>query len=227
MHQIRYRRGDIVRLSKAIKKFNRIAESQGISQRYDYKQLKSEIFTRKEFNRQLAKLKRLTPETASTWVQDEQKREIRLAKSRLKRKLKTTPKGNYMINDEYAAIEGEIKNIENLDKLTPKVREKKIVRIANLAAADFEMKQANIYRNNYIQSLQEFYSGFEGYEKLMKKLEKITNPIDFYEQVKPYAHASDIYEMRYSVQSQGYFNEILEAWGLGNYGEDAEEEVYG
>ena len=54
------------------------------NEKINYQELKSEILTRKELNRQIEKLKRLTPENASKFEESERKREIKIAERRLK-----------------------------------------------------------------------------------------------------------------------------------------------
>ena len=228
INKIRYTRGDAIRLGQAVARFNRIAKGVGLEKRYEYKTLKNDIETRSELNRQIAKLRRITPENAGKWAETELNREIKLATSRLKRQLKNTPKGSFMVNNNYAMITGEIENIKKLNELPPSVKKKKIERIEELARKDYDMVVARNYRDWYLKSLDDYYTGCTGFKELKAKIRKIRNPQTFYNMIKSHENEADIYYIRYSTHTQSLFNKILEAWGLEDYGEDIEEEaVYG
>lgn len=228
MHKIRYTRGDRIKLGQAVARFNRIARSVGIEKRYEYNALKNDIETRDELNRQIDKLKRITPQNASKWEESELAREIKLATRRLKKELKNTPKGSYLVNSRYGMIRGELENIKGLNALPPSVKKKKIARIEELARKDYDMVVARNYRNWYLKTLDDFFSGCTGFKELKTKINKIRNPLAFYNTIRSHINESDIYYIRYSTHTQALFNKILEAWGLEEYGEETEEEeIYG
>ena len=223
INRIRYTKGDKIKLGQAVSRFNRIAKSAGIDKRYEYKTLRDDIETRSEFNRQLAKLKRITPENALKWEESELTREIKLATRRLKRELKNTPKGSYMVNSKYGMISGELENIKNLNNLPTSIKKKKIARIEELARRDYDMVVARNYQNWYVKSLDDFFSNCSGYNELKTKIRKISNPHTFYNTIRTHTNEADIYYIRYSTHTQALFNKILEAWGLEEYGEETEE----
>lgn len=226
MHKIKWKKGDAVRLGREIARFNRIAKNTGLDLQYNFKELKGEILSREELNRRIKSLKRLTYENAGNYQKKEFDLEKRRALTRLKKELKKTPKSKFLVSDDQMMIEGEINNIKNWDKLTPWFKKKKIERVRELARADYGVKVADNYRNWYLKTVEDYYSNFKGYDKLMKKLNQITNPQNFYDRIKGDVNASDIYYLRYGNASQEQFNKILRAWGLGDY--EAEfEEVYG
>lgn len=222
MNAIRWTRSDIGKLSQAVSKYNKIAEDSDL-EKINYKDLKSEILTRKELNRQIEKLKRLTPENASSFEESEREREIKIAQRRLKRMLKNTPKGDYMGNNEYHVLSGELKNINNLHHLSQSFKKKKLKRIEYLASSDYEMKEAKMYQDWYLKTLDEYYSGFSGYKELREKIINIKNPISMYGKIKEHMNESDIYYLRYNGHTQQLFNKILRAWGMSDYEEDVEE----
>ena len=129
-----------------------------------------------------------------------------------------------MIKSEYGVLEGELSNIRNLNKLSPSFRAKKLERISELARADYEMMTSDNYRNWYIKSLEDYYSEFDGYEELMKKLKNIRNPQIFYNRIRNNENAADIFYMRYNRATQEFFNKILEAWGLNTDEREYEDE---
>lgn len=224
INRIRYTKGDKIKLGQAVSRFNRIAKSAGIDKLYEYKTLRDDIETRSEFNRQLAKLKRITPENALKWEESELTREIKLATRRLERELKNTPKGSYLVNNRYGMISGELENIKKLNELPPSYKKKKIERISELARKDYDMVVARNYKEWYLKTLDDFFSGCTGYNELKRKINKIRNPQTFYDTIKTHVNESDIYYIRYSTHTQSLFNKILEAWGLEEYGEETEEE---
>lgn len=227
INHIRYTKGDKIKLGQAVARFNKIAKLAGIDKRYEYQRLRDDIETRGELNRQLAKLKRITPENADKWEERELNREIRLATRRLERELKNTPKGSYLVNSRYGMISGEIENIKSIKELPPAMKKKKIARIEQLARKDYDMIVARNYRDWYLKSLDEYFSGCSGFKELKSKLSKIRNPRAFYNAISSHTNEADIYYIRYSTHTQALFNRILEAWGLEEYGEETEEEVYG
>lgn len=223
MHAIRWNRKDRARLGMAVARFNKIAKKHGI-QTYSYADVKEKILSRKEFERKIKIIKSLTEENASTYEEDVRKREKKLAERTLKRLMKKADKGDFMIKSEYGILEGELSNIRNLNKLSPSFRAKKIERISELARADYEMLISDNYRNWYIKSLDDYYSEFDGYEELMKKLKNIQNPQIFYNRIRSNENAADIFYMRYNRATQEFFNKILEAWGLNTDEREYEDE---
>jgi len=224
MHVIRWNRKDRARLGMAVARFNKIAKEHGLNT-FDYSEVKGKILTRKELERKIATFKGLTDENADTYEQEIAEKERKLAQRTLKRLMKRADKGDFMIKSEYAIYEGELSNIKNLDKLSPAFRAKKIERISDLARSDYEMLIADNYRDWYLKTLDEYYSDFEGYEKLKKKLQAINNPQIFYDKIKHDENASDIYYMRYNKATQDFFNKILSAWGLDGEGAEYQEEI--
>ena len=63
------------------------------------------------------------------------------------------------------------------------------------------MKKAIIYRQNYIEEMKK-YSHFDGYNDLMKKLEAIKNPIDFFNFVSKNELTQDL-----TYQSDEYYTQ--------------------
>lgn len=223
MHAIRWNRKDRARLGMAVARFNKIAEKHGL-QTYNYADVKGKILSRKELERKIKIIKSLTEENASTYEEDVRKQEKKLAERTLKRLMKKADKGDFMIKSEYGVLEGELSNIRNLNKLSPSFRAKKLERISELARADYEMMTSDNYRNWYIKSLEDYYSEFDGYEELMKKLKNIRNPQIFYNRIRNNENAADIFYMRYNRATQEFFNKILEAWGLNTDEREYEDE---
>lgn len=215
-HLIKWGPKDDKRLMQAINKFNEVVGKSGnvTLTPVSFEELKGEILTRKELNRQIKKLSSITIENVDTWLEEQLQLDIRRSKTRLTRKLHSLPRGEFMGNDDYYYVEAELRNIGRFHDLPEAFKRRKLKRIEELSAADFEMKQAKNYRDWYIRSIDEFYSQFAGYDKLKRKLESIKNPIAFYNMIKTFVNEADINYIRYSMQNQSFFNQILNAWGL-------------
>lgn len=224
MHIIRWNRRDRARLGMAVARFNKIAKEHGLKT-YEYSDVKEKILTRKELERRIKMFKGLRNENADTYEQEVRENDRKLAERTLKRLMKRADKGDFMVKSDYGIYEGELYNIKNLEKLSPSFKSRKMERIAELARSDYEMLIADNYRKWYIKTLDEYYSEFEGYEKLKNKLESIKNPQTFYDKIRHDENASDIYYMRYSKTTQDFFNKILSSWGLDGEGAEYEEEV--
>lgn len=227
-HLINWKKSDITKLKRTVNRFNSVVDNLSNTdiKKISFAEIKEEILTRKELNRQIEKLNRLTEKTAETWGENEQKREIKLAERRLKRMLKSTEKGSFMGNEQQQYIEGELRNINNFENLPNSFMKRKIERIEQLARADYEMKTAQNYKEWYVKSIKEYYGGFKGADKLIDRLKGIKNPEKFYKRISMDINARDINLIRYGKVTQEFFNKILNAWGMSD--EDGEEsEIYG
>ncbi len=216
MNVIKWNRSDCAKLEKAVKRFNSVVESVADTniKKLDYNSVKGDILTRKELQRRIEKLERLTRDTINTWEEDERERDIKLAERALKAKLRRLEKDEEFPNTDFWAVKGEIRNIKNLENLPKSFRKKKLERISELASADYRMKEAKNFRDWYIRSITEKYEGFDGYDKLMSKLKKISNPISFYDKIKGSLNEADIYYIRYTNSTQQLFDKILAEWGI-------------
>lgn len=223
-HMINWKKSDLTKLKRNVNRFNKIVDKMGDVgiKKIAFEEIKDEILTRKELNRQIEKMQRLTENTAETWNETELNREIKLSERRLKRMLKKTDKMSFMGDEQNQYIEGELKNIANLDNLPNSFMKRKIERIGELAAADYDLKVAKNYQEWYIKSIKEYYGGFKGSDKLLAKLEGFKNPEKFYKTISFDINARDINMIRYGKVSQEFFNKILKAWGMSDVGEDSE-----
>lgn len=123
-----------------------------------------------------------------------------------------------------------IRNFETRKKPeTSKKRRKELfeeakARIENWGSADFEMRRAIIYKENYLTMLKKEYSSYEGYDKVVEYLKSIMNPIDVYSKLKSLESSEklkDITFMYTTDQAQSTFNKLLEELGISE-GEDTE-----
>ena len=234
---IRWKRGDYVRLSKAINKFNKeIAslENKGYSNLPEiksYKSVKENIYTRKELNRLVNSMKKFNLETAKTVeLESGQKltaweyRDIKLARNRARKYLegkleeqqRNNPYAKFGLETkEIETTRQTIKSLSKLEKADSKFEMNRLMnRIKNLGSYDVEMKRASNYRENYMKALEQM-SNYDNYEILKKKLDSIKNPEEFYEYISNNNNLSDLFEYYESspqAQTYGGYNNNQEAF---------------
>lgn len=210
---IRWSRSDAMKLSKAVSRFNKLVrelEAENLDylpEIKSYQQVKGDILSRNELNRVLKSLSRATRENLSesyTFDSGEEVskyewKEINLAKRRAFRNL---GKERSKILSERQSIGmgderlSEIRSMETsftlLGYKEGKDFRRTVNRIYNIGRMDAELRKAETFRKNFYTSLENL-SSFENYDKLKEKLDKIKNPISFYEYVKQSPILMDIF----------------------------------
>lgn len=201
---IRWRRGDFIKLGQAVSRFNKIVSSLDTDEREflpdlkEYKEIKNHITSRKELNRVIKSLRRVDTENLlntkilesgeeiSKWEYQElnkaRKRAFRNLALEKESILKDRP--SIGMGDERLS---EIRAIENsfvtLEFRTGSDLKRIKERIFSIGRTDYELAKAELFRKNFYKAL-EGISNFQNYDKLKKELDKIKNPIKFYEYVK-------------------------------------------
>ena len=237
---IRWKRGDYVKLSKAVNKFNKqVNELQAKGINYtpevmNYQSVKQNIFSRKELNRVINSMKKFSIETAkridldsgetlTNWEYHELKLARNRARKYLENKLEIQQKENpyAKFGLDTKEIETTKKTLESLDKLESKTASefKMLVRrISKLGSYDIDMKKAQTYRDNYMKLLENM-NNYDNIDLLKAELEKIKNPKDFYEFVSSNTILSDLWEIEDSkhdtnpsAQTYGGFTTNQEAF---------------
>lgn len=241
---IRWRKGDYIKLGQAVARFNkRINELESIDVDYlpslkDYKELKSEILSRNELNRILRSLRSFSKEgmtkpvylpsgeTITAWEYKEVKKARNLSIKRLEQEkiaIKLGEKYVGMGDERIDIIDSNIKNIKSFERLRDFEYKDTKERILKLGSRDYDLRKAMIYRENFMQSLGEM-STYENYDLLVGGLDKIKNPIKFFEFVQQSDTLSDLflyYRDKATAQTYGgfasnqdAFNYALEELGL-------------
>ena len=233
--QIRWQRGDYVKLGRAVSEFNKKVqrleaneESLGLPELIDYKDLKSQITTRKELNRQIASLKRfkeegiekltdLTEDSMSLWEYQELEKGAKSAIRQLKKDLQKYETPNeqgisrvQMGSTEASTLKQNIQRLQNWRKFTGRDLENIKWRIKYYGASDYTMKRAIVYRENYLKEMEK-YRGFERYDELMEYLYSIKNPIDFYDRINDKSElASDLFYQSNQKYSEDRFSAFVD-----------------
>lgn len=209
---IKWKRGDYIRLSKAVSRYNTLIKTSDVNSEtlpeiQKYSELKSSITTRKELNRVVNSLKRANSENLSKTVKfdsgesltkyeyDELKKQRTTALrslTREKNKILEERPSIGMGDERISEIEAIQTSLQNLENKTGKNFEKTILRIQKLGVADRRMKKALTFRENMYTALKGV-SNFENYGILKKELDKIKNPQKFFEYVKQSPILMDIF----------------------------------
>lgn len=241
---INWKRGDYVKLSKAVKSFNRrVKELEANGNDYlpelrNYEDLKKTILTRKELNRVVNSLKRFRDEGMNKKVElpsgqvltKWEYRETKLARNRAIRRLekerisvmegeKWVGMGDERINQ----IEGTIESFQNIESLKGYEFQRRQERILKYGETDINLKRADLYKENFMKSLEEM-STYDNYDILKNKLESIKNPEKFFEYIQNNDVLRDLflyYKDKATAQTYGgfasnqdAFNFALEELGL-------------
>mgnify|MGYP003299818884 CR=1 FL=1 len=132
-------------------------------------------------------------------------------------------------------LESTLEAIQDFGKKKPsskmsKNRQKEVFeeaksRIENWGSADFEMRRAIIYRENYFTMLENKYSTMENYKEVVDRLKQIRNPIEFYKfvsNIESGEKLKDITFMYNTSDFQKIFNKLAEEIGI----EDIEESEF-
>lgn len=107
-----------------------------------------------------------------------------------------------MGNADYRRLRRQKENILELESKKGYELRKGIEKLSYQGAADYSMKKAIIYRNNYIREMEK-YAGLDNYDKLLDFFKKHQNPLDFYEAVKATEYTVDL-----TYQSDENYNQV-------------------
>lgn len=209
---IRWKINDYKELEKAVNSFNRKIkrlERRGktsLPETLDYVETRKEIRSRKELNRILRSLedfkkkgseeiiKLKSGSEITKWEYGEVKKARRRAKTRLTneaRKISASRNASLGMGDErLSQIESILESFENLENKKGFEFKRTKERILMQGSVDINLKRAETFRTNFLESMKEA-SAMEGYDKLVNSLNKIKNPIDFYNKVSKSQIAMD------------------------------------
>lgn len=230
-HLISWKKGDYIKLGKAIKDFNRKVdklESMGIDyapSKLDYTESKENIYSRQELNRVIKSLRRFgevgttdlynkLDEPLTKWEASEIAKARNRARRNLERerveietslKIENTISGNKRLDEIEATLESI--SLENIK--SKKGYEFKRIKERTLfyGKTDLTLKKASDYRKSFMKALDEL-SSYDNYDKLINKLNKIKNPEEFYKFIRQSDVLSDLfifYKDKATAQTYGGF----------------------
>lgn len=234
---IRWKRGDYVKLSKAVASFNRKVnklttdETKYLPELRDYKELKKSIMTRKELNRVVNSLKRFKAEGMEKKIELPSGKEltkweysqIKLARNRAIGKLEDERMGitekpiGRMGDKRLRAINRTIQRYEGIEYQEGSNFKASLESLYKAGRFDAEMIKFEQYRNNFMNALEEM-STYDNYEELQYKLSQIKNPREFYEFVRQSPELMDLflyYKDKATAQTYGGYVSNQDAFNAG------------
>lgn len=231
--EIKWRRGDYIKLGRAISEYNkkiRRLENEGKSlylpMEYNYIEERDKIRTRKGYNQLINRLARATEENLSTfeilgsgdlisrYEYGEIKREKANYQRQLTRQLKSIDKSLYPYKSIMEMdIEGKLEDIRKWEYNRGDEFKDTVRGIFYKTSSDAKYRQAENYMKNY-KKVMEKYSGFANYDILKKKMDSITNPLDFYKYVGTNELLQDLQYQSDEQYTQERFNDFVLMWGL-------------
>ena len=237
--RINWKRGDFVRLGRAVSDFNKKINELNkeerklyLPEKIDYKEAKENITTRRELNRLINSLRRFQKEgaedlyiteggeTITKWERRELGIQSRIAQTRLRAELKNLEKpleSGYsrvqMGSIRAREIEAQIKNLKQIETKRGYEFNALKRRIMSQGASDYIMKKAIVFRENYLNEMKK-YSHFDNYDKLMKKLNSFSNPVSFFNFVSQNELTGDLIYQSDEFYTQEAFNSFVQDFGI-------------
>lgn len=232
---IRWNRSDYAKLSYAVRQFNKKVnelEQMGVEytpEEYNYKDLKSDIYSRKELNRIIKSLKRFSTretqqrlieipsgEKITNWEYQELKKAQKRASNYITEKARGIVESdtNVMGDREFKQLMRTKESIEDLFNRVGSDFKRTAERTLNWGKTDYDLWRASIFRDNYMNSLEEM-STYKNFDLLFNKLKSIENPIQFYNYVRQSNILSDLflfYKDEATAQTYGGFKDNQEAF---------------
>ena len=250
---IRWSRSDYMNLSYAVRKFNEtLRELEGLNenilpQEYNYSELRDSIYSRRELNRVIKSLRRFSKPSQQRVVEAPSGEKLtqwelsELKKAQKRAVLNVTDQAREIIDSDVNVMgDAEFKkllrtkgSIEDLFNRTGSEFRRTKKRTTSWGKSDYELWRASIFRENFMEALEEM-SSYKNYKLLKQKLESIENPIQFYNYVKRSNILSDLflyYKDKATAQTYGGFIDNQEAFdtaifdqlGINPKGEDLED----
>ena len=239
---IRWKRGDYVKLSKAVASFNRkvnkltTPETKYLPQLKNYNEIKNNIMTRKELNRVVNSLKKFKLEGMEKKIelpsgQETTKWEynqIKLARNRVIGKLQEesqgilgkdhlTPRQERMGDKRLREIERTIGRFEGIESQRGSNYEASVESLFKKGRFDADLVRYEQFRNNFMNALEEM-STYDNYEELKYRLSQIKNPKDFYDYVRQSPELMDLflyYKDKATSQTYGGYVSNQDAFNAG------------
>lgn len=237
---IRWTRSDTAKLSSAVRQFNKkvreldeLSEEEYLPEIKNYKDLKEKIVSRKELNRVIKSLKRFNQEKQQQMIITEggqeltkwEQREIKLAERRAVRSLSrekfdilSSRKSIGMGDKRIQEIDSTLESFENLRTKKGIEFQRTKGRVLIEGTSDRKLYKAKVFRDNYYQALENLKS-YDNYELLKKELDKVQNPIAFYNKIKDNDILMDIFNWYLgddgSIAVYGAYESVQDAFNSG------------
>ena len=234
---IRWSRGDYLKLSYAVRKFNQtISELEQLDknvlpEEFNYTELRDSIYSRRELNRIIKALRRFSKtsqqkvvtspsgEKITQWELSELKKSQKRALGNVTDQAREIVEDstNVMGDAEFKKLLRTKESIEDLFNRKGSEFRRTKERTKSWGKSDYELWRASIFRENFMKALEQM-SSFKNYKLLIDKLESIENPIQFYNYVRQSDILSDLflyYKDKATAQTYGGFVDNQEAFDTG------------
>lgn len=231
---IRWSRSDYQKLSYAVRQFNKkVSELEALDQNvlpeeFKYTELRDNIYSRKELNRIIKSLRRFSKpsqqrlvkttsgEVLTQWEYSELKKAQKRATLNItdQARMIIDSDVNVMGDTEFKRLQRTRESIDDLFNRKGTEFRRTKVRTQSWGKNDYDLWRASIYRENFMNSLEQM-SSFKNYKLLKDKLESIENPIQFYNYIKESNILSDLflyYKDKATSQTYGGFVDNQEAF---------------
>ena len=237
---IRWKRSDYAKLSYAVRQFNKkISELEALEkdylpEQYNYQELRDSIYSRRELNRIIKGLNRFTTresqqrmitlpggEEISNWEYSELKKAMKRSNERITdmaRDIVNNDK-NVMGDKEFKQLLRTKESINDLFNRSGYEFRRTKERAETWGKMDYELYRAEIFRENFMNSLKQMKT-YKNYKLLLNKLKTIKNTIEFYRFVKQSDILSDLflfYKDKATAQTYGGFVDNQEAFNTALY----------
>ena len=231
---IRWTRSDYMRLSYAVRDFNKkireleVLDKTVLPEEYNYEDIRDMIYSRRELNRVLKSLRRINKESQqrivtlesgeqlTQWELSELKKAQKRAISTITEKARDIVESdkNVMGDKEFKQLLRTKQSIVDLFNRSGSEFRRTGERTKSWGKSDYELWRAGIFRENFMDALKKM-SNYDNYKLLRDKLEKIDNPIKFYNYISQSDILSDLflfYKDKATSQTYGGFTDNQEAF---------------
>lgn len=119
-------------------------------------------------------------------------------------------------SEEFRKLEAELKSIQNVFKKRGKEFQKTVSTIENIGSSDYEIRQALLYRENYLKMFEQFKNS-EYYEAIVKKIKSYENPLTFFNKIKSLTYGEYLADIKYmydSKQAELILGQMAEELGI-------------
>ena len=104
-------------------------------------------------------------------------------------------------NEEYRKLEAQLKSIQDVYKKRGTEFQKTVAQIENLGSSDYEVRQALLYRDNYLKMFEQFKNS-DYYEAIVKKIKSYENPITFYNKISSLSYGEYVRDIKFMYDSK-------------------------
>lgn len=197
---------EVARFNKKLRKIQTEENKKYLPDEINFKFLKEDIKTRKEYEKTVNDLRKFSKEGAEDlyeteagefltfWERDILEENKKIAERRITRRINELRKDKTRPYEtmEESRLKTTLESLQNIENYTAKDFRRLKQRLKNIGRYDYQMKKAITYRKNFYESLKEV-ENFENMDILLARLNRIRNPSKFYEFIQQSTVFSDLF----------------------------------